>query len=87
MMKVLDISMKAKQLLEEGVMQDVFDLLREDLKTELVMTKPEEGQKRETLYMILQGLDKLELKFAWACSQQDFENFQKSNLEANERRY
>lgn len=85
-MDPVELSIKAKQLLDEKVMDTIFDLLREDLKDELVATRPDQGQRREELYMMLQGLDRLEFKFMWACTQQDFEDFQERNLEANVRR-
>ena len=85
-MDKVELSIKAKQLLDEGVMNGVFDALRKDIMEELLLTTPDESQKREQLFMVLQGLQRLELKFAWVCSERDFEDYQKNNLEANLRR-
>ena len=82
----LSMSIRAKQLLDEGVMNDVFDILREELTGELLRTEASDAQRREELFMTLKGLEKLEMKFAWVCSQQSFEDFQRSNSEAMHRR-
>jgi len=87
MVDLVGLSIRAKQLLDEKVMDDIFDLLRKDLVDEMLRTTPEESAKRENLYSVLQGLDKLELKFAWACTQNDFENAQAANLEELNRRH
>lgn len=86
MVDLVALSIRAKQLLDEKVMDDIFDLLRQDLVDELLRTAPDESARRENIYSVLQGLDRLELKFAWACTQNDFENAQSANFEDLNRR-
>ena len=85
-MNHVELSIKAKQLLEEGVMEQVFDALREDMLNDLLSTQPEDCQRRENIFWMLQALSKIEIKFANCCSQLDFEEFQRDNLEATKRR-
>lgn len=84
----VELSIKAKQLLDEGVMNNVFDALRQDILDELQAkcSQNSPAEDRENLCMQLQALGKLEMKFAWCCTQLDFEEFQKDNLESTNRR-
>lgn len=82
---MVHLSIRAKQLLEEGVIDNIFDLLREDLKGELLRTSPEEKDKRENLYFMLKALEKLEMKFTWVCTKSDFDEFNKQQNDSNRR--
>lgn len=82
---MVHLSIRAKQLLEEGVIENIFDLLREDLKGELLRTSPEEKDKRENLYFMLKALEKLEMKFTWVCTKSDFDEFNKQQNDSNRR--
>ncbi|AGF91100.1 hypothetical protein SXHG_00078 [Synechococcus phage MRHenn-2013a] len=84
-MDMVHLSIRAKQLLEEGVIENIFDLLREDLKGELLRTSPEEKDKRENLYFMLKALEKLEMKFTWVCTKSDFDEFNKQQNDSNRR--
>jgi hypothetical protein len=81
----IHLSIRAKQLLEEGVMEQIFDLLREDLNGELLRTSLEERDKRENLFFMLKALDKLEMKFTFVCTKPDFDEFNKEQNSSNRR--
>lgn len=82
----VELSIKAKQLLDEGVMNHVFDALRQDLLDELLASKQDDSQGRENIYWMLQALSRLEMRFANCCSQLEFDEYQQDNNELNNRR-
>lgn len=53
---------KVSALLEEGEIISLFELIKQDLITQSMNTKPNEGQKREELYHISNGITLLERK-------------------------
>ena len=65
---------KVSQLMEGDEMSLLFDMVKQDLVSQILLTQPNETVKREELYMISQGVVHLERKMNGIANESFKEN-------------
>ncbi len=58
----VQLSMRVKELLDEGTLQQIMDQVLDDLKAELVQSAPEAVALREQLYHEIHALNRVNLR-------------------------
>lgn len=63
-----NLSMRVKELLEEGTLEQIMDQVTADLKEELIASPPEAALTREALYHEIHALNRVRLRMATVVS-------------------
>ncbi len=66
------LSERVNELLEEGTLSEIFDLVDKDLRDEWVATPPQDPATRESIYHTLHALSLLRIKLETVVAQVRF---------------
>lgn len=60
---------RAMQIIEDPMIQEAFDLMRQDAYAKIEATKPGQAQEREYLYLYLKAITNFEQQFAFTIDE------------------